>query len=200
MKKIRILLFILSVLLTGNCGFIIISPPGQWEKADKFKVKPGTTPSELMKKFLGDNAVKERNNYCIVFFDIYCGQTAAHYFYCNRLHKKTKDSFDWLAVTMYDAADDNKWRKKLNIADDSLRYNFPTYYSINGLRSSMRNVYHNNVIPDNDISSMVFIVVNDSIKHHSRGGLHTREKYSEHKNVLDSLSQINKHLHLQEEE
>ena len=72
--------------------------------------------------------------------------------------------------------------------DNYLKYNYPVFYSVNGLRSSMRNLYYNNEIPDKDISTLTFIIVNDTIKRITRGIIYTEEKYLEHKHLLDTLS------------
>jgi len=182
-----ILLFFIAAILT-HCGIIIISPPGKWEKADDFKVNPETKPSELIISYLGDDKITHpEKNYYLIFFDISCGQTNAHYSYSNWLYEKTKNNMKWLAITLYDSVEYFQWRKKINVSADSLKYAFPTYYGINGLRSSMRNLYYKNSLPDKDISTMIFIVINDSIVHLSRRGLHTRETFLEQRQLLDSL-------------
>jgi hypothetical protein len=71
--------------------------------------------------------------------------------------------------------------------DNYLVYNYPVFYNINGLRSSLRNLYYNNNIPDEDISTLTFIIQNDTIKKITRGIIYTEEKYLEHKLFLESL-------------
>jgi hypothetical protein len=181
-----ILLFFIAVLVT-HCGIIIISPPGRYENAADFKVNPETKPSELLNSYLGDEITHPENNYYLIFFDIYCAPPYNHYFYCNSLYKRTQNNMKWLAVTLYDSLEHYKWRKKLDISNDSLIYAFPTYYGIHGLKASMRNLYYNNSIPDSDISTMIFIVINDSIKYYFRMVIHTRERYLEQRQLLDSL-------------
>jgi len=192
MKRIKIISFFLSILILSNCGIIIITPPAQWEKVDDFKVSPNTRPSELIKKYLGKNLVNDRNNYCITFFDIYCTPCYTQINYCNQLYEETKENFDWFSVTIYDSVAESKFRKKLEYPDDYLRYNFPTFYNINGLKSSLRNLYYNNMITKSDYVPMTIIIANDTIKFINDGAINSQEKYIAHKSFLDSLSQIYK--------
>lgn len=190
MKKIKLVLISITLLFLSQCGFITILPPAQWENADDFKVSYDTKPSELLKKFIGNKNVTNVNqNYCITFFDIYCGQSQSHFNICNSLYEETQENYQWFAITVYDSISYNKVRKKLGISEDSLKYKYPTFYSIIGLRSSMRNLFYNNNIPDEDISTLTFIIYNDTISRITRGIINTEEKYLEHKNLLDSLSQ-----------
>jgi len=116
MRKIKFILFFIIVIFLSNCGIIIITPPGQWEKVDNFKVSPEVRPSYLIKEYLGDTFVNKRNNYCITFFDIYCGQAKEHFYFCNKLYDETQENFVWLAVTNYDSISHNKFRKKNGIS------------------------------------------------------------------------------------
>ncbi len=188
MKKNKLILLFFIAVIFSHCGLIIISPPGKWENADDFKVNPESKPSELLISYLGDDKItRSENNYYLIFFDISCGQTNAHYYYSNWLYEKSKNNIEWLAITLYDSVEYFQWRKKINVSADSLKYAFPTYYGVNGLRSSMRNLYYKNSLPDKDISTMIFIVINDSIGHFSHGGIHTMERFLEQKQILDSL-------------
>jgi len=187
MKKNKLILLLFIAAILTHCGIIIIGPPGKWEKADDFKVNPETKPSELLISYLGDEITHPENNYGLIFFDISCGQTNAHYSYSNWLYEKTKNNMKWLAITVYDSVEHFQWRKKINVADDSLRYAFPTYYGINGLKSSMRNLYYKNSLPDRGFSPFIIIVINDSIEYLSRRDMHNREKFLEQKQLLDSL-------------
>lgn len=188
MKKNKIILMIFVIFIHAQCIRIIISPPGKWENTEKFTINPETKPSKLLLSFLKDDKIiHPENNYYLIFFDIVCGQTNAHYYYSNKLFEKTKHKINWVAVTVYDSIEHFKYRNKLNISIDSLRYSFPVYYSINGLRSSMRNLYFNNLITDKDISAMSFIVINDSIVNYTRGGMHNKNSFLQQKQILDSL-------------
>lgn len=187
MRKVKIIIFFFSIIILHNCGFIIITPPAQWENVDNFKVSSETRPSDIIKMYLGENYVNDRNNYCISCFSIYCGQAKEHYYYCNKLFEETKENFEWFAVTIYDSISHNKFRKKMECPDNYLVYNYPVFYNVNGLRSSLRNLYYNNDIPDNDTSTLTFVIQNDTIKKITRGIIYTEEKYLEHKLFLESL-------------
>ena len=189
MRRIKYILFVINVFIVYSCGFIIITPPAQWERTENFKVSSSIKPSDLIKEYLGESFIHEKNNYCLTFFDIYCGQAKEHYYYCNKLFDETQKNFNWYAITIYDSISHLKFRKKMEYSDNYLKYNYTVFYSINGLRSSLRNLYYNNVLPDEDTSTLNFIIENDTIRRITRGIIYTEEKYLEHKNLLDSLSQ-----------
>jgi hypothetical protein len=175
--------------LLSSCGFIvIIDSNSQWEKPDDFKVSPDIKPSELIHTYLNNYEQNKLNNYCISFYDIYCGASYYQVSYCNGLYEETKDNYNWIAVTIYDSIEENEVRKKLNYKDDYLRYRYPTYYEINGLKSSLRNLYYNNRITKEDIVPMNFFITDDTIRFITEGSINSKEKYDKHKRILDSLA------------
>lgn len=189
MKKIKLVLISITLLSLSQCGFITILPPAQWENVDDFKVSSDTKPSELIKIYLGEIYLNPKNNYCITFFDIYCSPCYTQVNYINQLFNETGVLYNWYAVTIYDSIAEIKFREKLGYSDNYLRYLFPVFYEINGFKSSLRNLFYKNSIPIKDYVPMTFIIVNDTIRYINRGAINTEEKYLEHKNLLDSLSQ-----------
>ena len=177
----------MATLISG-CGLITILPPAQWEKVDDFKVSSDSKPSEMIKSYLGEKYINENNNYCITFFDIYCPPCYKQINYCNQLNNETKDLYSWYAVTIYDSIAENKYRKKLGYSENSLRYLFPVFYEINGLKSSLRNLYYKNSISVNDHVPMTIVIVKDTIRYINDGSINSEDRYVEHKYLLDSLS------------
>jgi len=189
MNKTILISLLCSILFLSNCGIIIITT-GQLEKVEEHKVVPGTKPSVLIDKFVGTSILNEKKNYCLTFFDIYCGFCYQQINFCNKLYEETNNNYEWIAITIYDTIAEEKYRQQRGFSND-LRYKYPSYYNVNGLKSSLRNLYYNNEIPYEDIVPMTIIVVNDTIKKITRGAINTELKYTEYKNFLDSLSRIN---------
>lgn len=191
--KFNFLLFIscLSVLfLMNSCNFIIILPPptADWEKVEEFKVESGISPSDLIHRFIDTTVNNIYHNYVIVAYDPGCPATYHNITFTNKLYNDTRQQFDWMAVTAEDTLYENKVRKKLGYSEEFC-YQYPAYYNINGLKSSLRNLYHNNNIPDTDLTPMTFIITSDTIRRITRGAINNEERYLEHKNFLDSLLQ-----------
>jgi len=189
MKKLKLVLLLFLVLFLSHCGKFFIAPSGIFEKVENFKVSQDTKPSELIMKFLGENYINEKNNYAITFFDEFCGPSRSQVYYCNILNKVTKDNYNWYAVTIYDSLPSDKWRIRFGYSLDYLRYDFPTFYEVNGLKASLRNLYFNNNITQIDYVPMSFFIVNDTIRFISDGSINSEEEFYKHKNLLDSLSQ-----------
>ncbi len=188
MNKTKLILFWCSILLLSSCGIIIIAK-GLSEKVKEHKVEPDTKPSELIDKFIVTSIPNERKNYCLTFYDIYCGYSYQQISFCNKLYEETNNDYEWIAITMYDTITEKHVMQKLGYSNDH-GYNYTSYYNVNGLKSSLRNLYHNNEIPDDDIDPMTIIIWNDTIKKIIRGAINTELKHKEHKNFLDSLSRI----------
>ena len=184
--KNKSFLVLITFALLSSCGFIIIVD-GQWEDPNKFKVPLDTKPSELIHTYLNNYEQNKLNNYCISFYDIYCAACYSQVSFCNRLFEETKDNYNWLAITIYDSIEENKFRKKRGYKDDYLRYRYPTYYKINGLKSSLRNLYYNNKITEEDFVPMTFFITDDTIRYITDGSINSKEKYDKHKRILDSL-------------
>ena len=182
-------ILVISIIFLSSCGLIIIVT-GQSEEVDKFKVDLSSKPSELIYKFTNETSYKFKKNYFITYFDIYCDFSYQQIYACNKLYNETNEHFEWVAITIYDTTEEAKYRKQKKFNDD-FRYQYKTYYNINGLKSSLRNLYYQNEIPDTDIVPMSFIIVNDTIVRIIRGAINTEFKYEEQKNFLDSI--ITKH-------
>ncbi len=194
MTRRNILLFIscfTTFFYMSSCNFIIILPPptADWEKVEEYKVEPGISPSELIQKFVDSTVHNSHQNYVIVTYDPGCPATYHNITFTNKLYDDTHEHFEWLAVTAEDTMYENKVRKKLD-CPAHFRYKYPAYYKIKGLKSSFRNLYHNNNIPDSDLTPMTFIIASDTIRRITRGAINNEERYLEHKNFLDSLSHI----------
>jgi hypothetical protein len=192
-KKLFLILFVGSFILPSGCQLILILPPGIVENVEDFKVEPGTKPSELIQTFIDSTVNNTYQNYVVVTYDHGCGGGAAYtqIIFTNKLYKETHPYFQWIAVTTDDVSIENKVRKHMEYTD-KFRYKYPTYYNVIGLKSSLRNLYHNNNVPDGNIIPMTFFIASDTIRRITRGAINTEEQYLEHKNFLDSLSQIHR--------
>lgn len=192
--SIHLFVFILALFFyLSSCNFIIILPPPteDWEKVEEFKVEPGTSPSELIHQFIDTTVNNTFHNYVIVTYDPGCPATYHNITFTNKLYFDTRQQFYWMAVTAEDTLYENKIRKKLGYTTNFM-YKYPTYYKIKCLKSSLRNLYHNNNIPDSDLTPMTFIITSDTIRRITRGAISNEDRYLEHKNFLDSLSEIHK--------
>lgn len=176
--KNRRTIWLAILLFVFGCNFLVVVK-GQWEDAELFKVEPDIKPSQLISHFTGDSSYLTKKNYFLTFYDIYCGFSYQQIDACNMLYDSIGEDYEWIAITIYDSVAERKYRKKLNLPSE-FRYKYRTYYKINGLRSSLRNLYYRNQIPNEDISPMNMIIVNDSIFQISRGAINTREKFLLH--------------------
>jgi hypothetical protein len=189
--SIHLFVFILALFFfLSSCNFIIILPPPteEWEKVEEYKVEPGINPSQLIQKFVDSTVYNSHQNYVVVTYDPGCPATYHNITFTNKLYFDTRQQFNWLAVTAEDTLYENKVRKKLGYSA-SFRYQYPVFYKVKGLKSSLRNLYHNNNIPDSDLTPMTFFIASDTIRRITRGAINNEERYLEHKNFLDSLSQ-----------
>lgn len=177
-------LYILIILLISSCGIIIV--PGQWENPDDHKIESNTSPSTLIGDYI-NIPFNGNGNYCLTFFDIYCGYSYQQISYINKLYDLTNTDYHWSAITLYDSLSEVKYKQKAKL-DESIRYKFSTFYEINGLKSSLRNLYYNNDIPHEDMVPMTIIIYNDTVRKIIRGSINSEEKYSKFKSYLDSLS------------
>lgn len=191
-SRFNFLLFI-SLLATffymSSCNLILFLPAPKEVNEKDYIVHQGTKPSDLISKFIDTTVFNKHHNYIIVTFDPGCGATYSQIKFTNKLYDETRQNYEWLAVTNEDLLLENKVRKFYKYPDD-FRYSYTTYYSIHGLKPSLRNLYHNNNIPDSDLTPMTFIITSDTIRRITRGAINNEERYLEHKNFLDSLSQI----------
>lgn len=200
-KSIIIALIILS-LAFGGCKIYILT--AEWEKVENYKMSPDKKPSEIVNEYLGDKGfvVDPTKKYCIDIFDPYCGVRYAEVPYQNRLYRETKDEYEWVAVTNYspkqvahgiDVQVETKCTKKSGLDPEKYRkkvtLEYPIYDSIVGLRSSLRNLFHANN-PPRDYSSMLVIIVNDSIIRITTAEepIVNEERYIAFKNYLDSVA------------
>ncbi len=206
MKKIFLLIFVFSCLAIGGCKIYILT--AEWEKVENYKMSPDKKPSEIINEYLGDKGfvVDPHKKYCIDIFDPYCGVRYAKVPYQNRLYRETKDEYEWVAVTNYspkqvahglDVQVETKCTKKSGIDPEKYRKKvtpeYPVYDSIVGLRSSLRNLYYANN-PPRDYSSMLVIIVNDSIIRITtfEEPIVNEERYIAFKNYLDSVASVSK--------
>jgi thiol-disulfide isomerase/thioredoxin len=185
--KNKSLLVLITFALLSSCGFIVIVD-GKWENPDEFKVPPNTKPSELINTYLNNYEQNKLNNYCISFYVNGCGACLHQVPYCNQLYQETKDNYNWIAVTIDDSIKEDEFRKKMGYKDDYLKYDYPTYYDIEGLKSSLRNLYYNNKITEVDFVPMTFFIPDDTIRYITDGSINSKEKYDKHKRILDSLA------------
>jgi hypothetical protein len=182
-KSLNIIFFIL--FLTG-CSKITVTT-GKWEKSNEFKVEYNIKPSDLIRQFISDSiALDNKSDYFLVFYDIYCPYSYQQINYCNKLYNQTKSDFKWIAITIYDIESESKFRHKMKY-DSNFQYQFQSYHQINGLKSSLRNLYYHNDIPDRDITPMNIVIANDSIVQIIRGAINTNLKYDFYKEYLDSI-------------
>lgn len=187
MKIIKLVFLSFIILFLSHCGLFTFIPGG-WEEVDNFKVSQDTKPSDLIKKYLGENYANDSNNYCLVFFDVYCAACYTQVNHINLLQSRTEDNFKWYAVTIYDTIAENNFRLRRGYYNDYLKYKFPTFYEINGLKSSLRNLHNNNVTVGDTVPTTI-IIANDTIRRIINTATNTEEKYFELKGFLDSLSQ-----------
>ena len=202
MTKSIIIALIISCLAFGGCKIYILT--AEWEKVENYKMSTDKKPSEIVNEFLGDKGfvVDPSKKYCIDLFDPYCGVRYAKIPYQNRLYRETKDEYEWVAVTNYtpmqvahglDVQVETKCTKKSGLDPEKYRKRvtpeYPVYDSIVGLRSSLRNLFHANN-PPRDYSSMLVIIVNDSIIRITTAEepIVNEERYIAFKNYLDSVA------------
>ena len=202
MTKSIIIALIILCLAFGGCKIYILT--AEWEKVENYKMSPDKKPSEIVNEYLGDKGfvVDPKKKYCIDIFDPYCGVRYAEVPYQNRLYRETKDEYEWVAVTNYspkqvahglDVQVETKCTKKSGLDPEKYRklitLEYPMYDSIVGLRSSLRNLFHANN-PPRDHSSMLVIIVNDSIIRitTSEEPIVNEERYIAFKNYLDSVA------------
>lgn len=187
MHKFISKIFILYIFISG-CGFIIITTTER-ENVEDFRVDSNIKPSSLISKFVEDSTNNTSENYFLTFYDIYCGFSYQQITYCNKLYDLTNNDYEFIACTIYDRIDENEYRKKRKYEND-FRYKYNTYYEINGLKASLRNLYYKNDIKLNDISPMNIIIANDSIVKMSRGAINTNLKFEYFKSFLDSIIRV----------
>jgi len=202
MTKSIIIALIISCLAFGGCKIYILT--AEWEKVENYKMSTDKKPSEIVNEYLGDKGfvVDPSKKYCIDLFDPYCGVRYAKVPYQNRLYRETKDEYEWVAVTNYgpkqvahglDVQVETKCTKKSGLDPEKYRKRvtpeYPVYDSIVGLRSSLRNLYYANN-PPRDYSSMLVIIVNDSIIRITTAEepIVNEERYIAFKNYLDSVA------------
>jgi len=186
MNNVKVIVLLAVVLLQLGCGIIIFTT-AKWEKSGDYEVTPETRPSCLIKKYLGDSVLNENNNYCLTFYDIYCGFSYQQIHYCNKLFEETRENFMWVAISAYDSISEFRYREKANISND-LVYLFSTFHNVVGLKSSLRNLYYNNQTPERDIVPMTIIIGSDSIRRITSGAINSEVEFNNHKILLDSLS------------
>ena len=201
MKKILLYALAFSCLAIPSCRIYILN--SEWEKVENYKANPNQKPSEIVNKYLGSKGVvcDSTKRYCIDIFDPACHVTNHEVPYQNKLYNATKDKYEWIAVTNYDSATvahckdvytKIKCTKKSGINPKEYRTKitreYPVYCGILGLRSELRNLYYANNPPE-DYSSMLIIVVNDSIIRitSSEEPIINEEMYIAFKNYLDSV-------------
>lgn len=185
MKMFRIL-FILYVLTFINSCISINIEKAIWEESENFKVDLETKPSSLIFEYTQDSSSLSGKNFFLTFYDIYCGFSYAQIEYCNKLHDQTDSFFKWIAITIYDTAAESEFRSRKEYPD-YWRYKYDTYYSINGLKSSLRKLYYKNNIMEDDIVPMNIVIVNDSIIKIINEAINTKPKYEFYKSYLDSI-------------
>lgn len=185
MKNIFVKIILINLLFLSGCGWITIVS-GKWEEVEKFKVELDIKPSVFISNYTHDSTYLLKKNYFLTFYDIYCIYSYRQIYTCNELYDSTKEYFEWIALTIYDSIDEKEFRTKKEY-NEKLRYKYETYYKINGLKSSLRNLYYRNNIKEPDIVPMNMIIVNDSIVKITRGAIDTKLKYETHKHYLDSL-------------
>ena len=201
-KKLLLYALTFSCLAIGGCKIYILT--AEWEKVENYKMSPDKKPSEILNEYLGDKgfAVDPGKKYCIDIFDPYCGVRYRTIPYLKRLYNETRDEYEWVAVTNYspkqvahglDVQIENKCTKKSGLDPEKYRkqitLEYPMYDSIVGLRSSLRNLFHANN-PPTDHSSMLVIIVNDSIIRITtfEEPIVNEERYIAFKNYLDSVA------------
>lgn len=174
--------FVLLLFLTG-CGLIIISPRGKHEKYADYKVDLNTKPSELIKMYLPEVDI-ENKNFCIISYDAYC-QFCGRIQLINNLWEKSRDNYNWMAITIYDSLECSNWDAKIKKDLDSCTYKFDNYFEVHGLRASLVNLYVENNFNDVDYVTVALIIKNDSIVYFSNGGVHSYEVYKEMLSILE---------------
>lgn len=179
----RLFLFIGLLIVLKSC---IVVTTAIWEHSDNFKVKQGIKPSEVIGEYLKIPDDERKKNYYLVFFDIYCEPCYKQIKYCNQLFYRTKHFFQWKAITIYDSISEKRYNSKIK-RENIETFDFPTYYEINGLKSSLRNIYFNNNITERDLVPMSFVIIDDSIWFIQNGSINNEDKLLKHEYLLDSL-------------
>lgn len=206
MKKIFFVTLVILCLTIPSCRIYILN--SEWEKVENYKMPTDKKPSEIMYEYLNDRGFifEPSKMYCVDIFDPTCHVTNIEVQYQNKLHHATKNKYEWIAVTHYDSVmvahckdvyANVKCTKKSGINPEQYKKDitrkYPVYCGILGLRSSLRNLYYANNPPE-DYSSMMVIIINDSIIRITTAEepIVNEERYIAFKNYLDSVATVSK--------
>lgn len=193
MNKKKLLYYMIIIFLFNSCISLHICNVG-FEKPENFKInlESNIKPSEIIFKYTNDSSYLKRKNYFLTFFDVCCGSSKYNVNHSNSLYNDYKEYYSFIAFTYPSLSKVNTLKNKGNTNYD-LEYNYPEYYDINGLSSSLLNLYYKNE-PWLIATPHTIIVANDTVIYHLAGPIYYQERYESVKNTLDSVLVANNYF------
>jgi len=191
MNKAIFYILILSIIFIDGCKIkikiIYDKEEPLWEKVEDFRVDLNTKPSDLISEFTSDSNYKTHGNYFLTFFTVTCPHSLYQVNYCNNLYRNSKDDFKWIAFTIEDSTFQKQFIEKHKLPQ--YYYEYKTYYNINGLKSSLLNLYYKNDEKIRGFIPVNMIIVNDSIVKIFNGAVNSKS-FEYYENYIDSVSKV----------
>jgi hypothetical protein len=192
-KNETVLVLLVAFLIAPSCNIHFCNT--EYEEPENFKIdlEAGITPSEIIFSFTKDSNHLKKDNFILTCYDVCCPASYYNINNSNEMYKKYGPYFEFIAFTISDSAKEKKERMKRDYPD-YWNYHYNRYNDVNGLYSSLWNLYYKNELLDLGGHPCTFIIANNSIDTIVLGSLYVDYHFLNVTNHVDSILEANNYF------